>query len=131
MAPQFEVFTYKNARRLDDGPALTIGQRGTITLNRSAYEALGKPAEVDLLFDPEARIVGIRPSKGEFGYKVRRTRSTGQPASIGGRAYTQHYEIPTQPARRYPAQVDDGVLCAALSDGVEVTSNRSGTGRRT
>ena len=46
----FEVFERTNARASSD-PTLTITVRGTLNLNQAAFEKLGKPEAVALLYD--------------------------------------------------------------------------------
>ena len=47
------------ARR--DGPRVTLNNRGVMLLNRTAYEALGMPAAVKLLYDEDRRCIGLKP----------------------------------------------------------------------
>ena len=51
---------------------------------------------------------------------------------LSGTAFFKYYKIDTSEARRYPATMNEGVLCLDLSqEGTVVTSNRSGSGART
>jgi len=50
---------------------------------------------------------------------------------ISGQAFTNFYGIDTATSRRFPARVEDGVLCIDLkTEGTVVTSNRLGSGQR-
>ncbi|MFC3297821.1 hypothetical protein ACFOD2_16695 [Clavibacter michiganensis subsp. insidiosus] len=41
---------------------MTIQKRGLMSINRAAYEAIGKPEGVELLWDPERKLIGFRPA---------------------------------------------------------------------
>ena len=44
---------------------------------------------------------------------------------VSGTAFTKYWNIDTEVSRRYPALMQDGVLCIDLkAEGTEVTSNR-------
>lgn len=110
-------------------PMLTFQRRGAISLNRSAFASLDSPDAVELLFDREHHIVGLRPidPRADNAYHVRRSsRSASGPWVISAMAFTKFYDIDTSVSLRRPAYLDDGVLCVDLSkDGIPVVSNRS------
>ena len=70
--PDFESFS-RTMLSLDADPRITIHKRGTISLNRSAFAALGSPDAVELLFDRQRSIVGLRAvdQKADNAYLVR------------------------------------------------------------
>jgi hypothetical protein len=125
--PGFEVFTQRSVpfgRR----PYVTIQRRGTLALNDAAFDALGQPEAVELLYDAGRRIVGLNPVEPtvEHAYPVRSAGANTYTRVIAGTAFTTHFGIPTEVSRRWPARLDDGVLCIDLrTDGTEVTSNRT------
>src|SRR5215217_7638175 len=50
----------------DDGQAklcVSLNARGDIAINAAAWEKLGRPWFVVLLFDPERRMIGVKPAK--------------------------------------------------------------------
>ena len=55
----FEVFK-KRMVPLVKQPYVTIQKRGTMSFNKSAHMALGEPETVELLYDPNERIIGVR-----------------------------------------------------------------------
>ncbi len=126
--PDFEVFT-RRLVPLKKTPLVTIQKRGTITLNKSAYSALGEPDAVELLYDRDERIVGLRPVEAslEHAYPVRPTISRGSGSYvISALAFTAFYDIDTEQPRRWHAHLVDDVLCIDLdSAGTPVTSNRA------
>ncbi len=42
-------------------PRVTLNSRGVMLLNRVAYDALGMPAAVKLLFDENRKVIGLKP----------------------------------------------------------------------
>ena len=117
--PTFETFT-RRATPLAAEPRVAIQKRGTISLNRSAFEALGSPAAVELLFDKGEQVVGIRPVPPDVrhSYPLRK-----QPSSfsylIAGQAFCNYYGIPTGETRRYAATTIDDVLAIDLKQDAE------------
>ena len=126
--PQFETFT-KHLIRLQHEPQVTIQRRGALSLNRPAYLALGSPDAVELLYDADARIVGLRAvdSGVEHAYAVRpATSGANGRCAISAMAFTKFYGIDTSRSLRWPAYLDDGVLCVDLTgEPTPVTSNRA------
>lgn len=122
----FETFKRQRAPVSQD-PAVTIQKRGTLSLNAPAYAGLGSPNAVELLYDREASLIGIRevdPST-EHAYMVRPLGKGGNNWLISGRAFTAYYGIPTGTARRWPGRIDNDVLVVDLKEpGAEVTGNR-------
>ena len=56
----FESFDRRMLSSKSD-PHVTVHKRGTLSLNRPAYDALGSPGSVELLYDRLAQVVGLRP----------------------------------------------------------------------
>jgi hypothetical protein len=130
--PEFELFT-KRMVPLTKAPAVTIGKRGTFSLNRAAQAAIGSPETVELLFAKDERIIGIRPVDSEVshGYRLRpnSAKEDGQHV-VTGTSFCRYYDIDTTVSRRWDVTVEDGMLYIDLkSDAVEVTSNRNGRSR--
>lgn len=114
VARGFEVFRGKRRRQHD--PAITIHAKGvTLGINAVAYEELGRPSRVVLLFDREDRRIGIRAAtEGEeaIAYRITPNRSV-----IPCRDFTATYGLIFAEPRRLPATIADGVLIAAVGDG--------------
>jgi hypothetical protein len=123
---QFETFT-KTLVQLRAKPRVTVQKRGTITLNTAAFAALGSPAAVELLFDPDAHVLGLRPAPvtaGHVAFVRPSTKSGCGPYVVSAMAFVNHYKIDTSVARRWPATVEDGVLCVDLAQpGVDVSKH--------
>jgi hypothetical protein len=127
--PNFETFTRRMVP-LAKAPYVTIQKRGTMSFNAAAHAALNSPEAIELLYDPEERIIGVRgvDSSAEHAYPLRIMPGKHQSGFIvSGTAFTKYYGIPTDVSKRYPAKMDGDVLCIDLKQpGTEVTSNRNG-----
>jgi hypothetical protein len=44
-----------------DQPMVTLSRRNVLTMNKAAYEALGSPATVKLMYEEDRRMIGIMP----------------------------------------------------------------------
>lgn len=44
-----------------DEPRVTLSNRDVLTMNKAAYEALGSPAAVTLMYEEDKRMIGIKP----------------------------------------------------------------------
>jgi hypothetical protein len=121
----FELFTGQRPVILE--PAITIQKKGAISLNRAAYAALGSPEAAELLFDPEERQVGIRKADPSAAHAmpVRPLGERGSSWLISGRSFAIYYGIPVDTARRWLAQVVDGMLVIDLKEpGTDVSGVR-------
>jgi hypothetical protein len=112
--PKFEVFDPQEAARVIE-PFVSLQRKGTFTLNRAAFDALGQPSHVELLFDRDDQVIGFRPVNPSkpTAYAVRSTDPSGSFA-VAGKAFVKHYGIETAVARRWPAVFEHGVLCVQL-----------------
>ncbi|WP_454853910.1 hypothetical protein [Promicromonospora soli] len=125
----FEVFE-KTSAPLAKVPTVTIQTRGLISLNRSAHALLDKAEAVELLWDAERKMVGLRTadvsSPNAYPVRPQNQKSQTGPLLIAGSAFTKYYGIDTTVARRWVPSLDDGILCIDLQqDGQRVVSNRS------
>jgi len=104
------------------GPSVTVLSTKGFTLNKAAYDLLGNPKAVTLLYDPDERLVGFKPSVRDSprAYAVR-SHPKGASVSVSGRAFMKHYGIDASTTRRYTAEMGDGVLVLDLdSESTEV-----------
>lgn len=113
----FESFS-RRMLPLQSDPCVTIQKRGSMSLNRSAFEALGSPGSVELLYDRDAAVIGLRPTSthADNAYHVRGSgRSDSGPWLISAMAFVKFYGIDVAVTRRWPARLEDGVLCVDLT----------------
>lgn len=124
----FEVFDKRRNSR-SRALTVTIQRRGIFSISEAAYHELGEPAHVELLFDRDEQLVGLRPVSDAVAhaYAVRRqSGKSGGPAIVAGQAFTQYFEIDTSESRRRDAKVEDGMLVVDLKDeGSVIVGNRS------
>jgi hypothetical protein len=125
---QFDRFSHDRVG-LKREPWVTIQKRGTISLNRSAYEMVGSPVAVELLYDAESQIVGMRGCDPRDRDAMRVRSPTGKdtgPFVVSAMAYLRFYEIRVDNSRRWLAYLEDQVLCVDLrTPSLPVTSNRA------
>ncbi len=111
--PNFEPFQGRRIPVRTTRPEVTHqGKRGTFTLNGPAFEALGKPSAVELLYDRDERIIGMRrvDPKMPNAYPVRK-QTAGETYLVAGQAFSKFYGLNLDGAsRRYPAQMYDDIL---------------------
>ncbi len=124
----FETFKRQRAPVTGD-PCVTIQKRGTLSINVPAYKALGQPEAIELLYDRERDLMGLRKvhPDADSAYVVRPLGSGNSTWLISGKAFTTYYGIKIGVARRWTAKVDEdsNMLVVDLSEpGLEVTSNR-------
>lgn len=123
----FEVFDKRNAP-LAKSPSITIQRRGIFSINKAAHKLMGEAETVELLYDRENRVIGLRPSAASpHAYAIRQqaSRDTGQ-AILSATAFTQYYDIDTSVSRRWEPYLEDGILCINLAGpSTEVHGNRA------
>ncbi len=112
----FETFTRQ--RRHGRQPFVTIQKKGVISLNKAAFDALENPDSVELLYDPDARLVGLRKvdSSVEHSYQVRAPVENHATWLISGAAFVGYYEIDTSASIRRAARMDGDLLIIDLND---------------
>jgi len=92
---------------------VTLGKSRTILLNAHAYEAFGAPAAVELLFDGNRNVIGLKPcdpqKKNAFPF---RKSKQGKHVQIAVGSFLTHFEIkPTRTMLFEEIDIDrDGIL---------------------
>jgi hypothetical protein len=128
--PNFRVFD-KRAVPASGDPMITFQRAGSISLNKAAYQAIGEPSYVELLYDPDERIVGFHAliEKLPHAYPVRVQGQAASPSHtylVAGLAFMKYYDILPEVSTRYMGEMYDEVLGVDLKKkGLEVTSNRN------
>jgi len=121
LADMVEWEVYKRTRAPASTPVVTVTQRGQLSLNDAAFEELGSPKAIELLYSRADRVVGIRPvDPSEPHAYVPRTRAAKNrghgPYLIPGIAFFNYYGIEVEQATRYAATVRDGILTFDLNN---------------
>lgn len=113
----FEVFTERNARKVIPEPLVTLHRTGGFALNRAAYEALGKPERIELLYDREERIIGFRLDEDAQAhtYPVSQANDS-QYYTFSGHAFRNYYDLGERDTGRFRARLIDGILTVDLKE---------------
>jgi hypothetical protein len=77
-------------------PRVTITRHPRIHLNRAAYDLLGSPDQVLLLYDEERRAIGLRPvtNAKQHGFRVKQwNKAATYYAIMGSQRFIRHYGI--------------------------------------
>ena len=100
--PNFVEFDRQDSHSVPDEPMFTLQRRGLISLNLAAFEVLGEPAAVALLYDPDEGAIALRKVSRTYqnGYPVRKQ---GQSRSylVAATGFTSYHKIDTDVSRRY------------------------------
>lgn len=104
----YEVFTRKTSRV--GSPMVTLSILGRISLNKAATRTLEKDATefVILLWDREARSIGIRPitKKDPRAYRVSYGKK-GNGAGFSAKTFLDHIEYSPDQTRSFPVEWND------------------------
>lgn len=123
----FQVYE-KGSAPVPTTPSITIQKRGLLSINRAAFEAIGKPEGVELLWDAERKAIALRPAPltNQNAYPVRAQGSAERgPWLIAGTLFTQFIGLDTSDAYRWTPSVEDGLLVVDVSKpGSKATTNR-------
>lgn len=130
LVANFEVFD-RRSRPVSHQATVTIQKRGNFSLNKAAFQALGEPEAVELLFDRSERLIGMRPSevRNRHAYPVRKQQNA-QSYLVAGNAFNQYYQIETGVTRRWDASIQDGILVIDLKQESQVVESNRGKNMR-
>jgi hypothetical protein len=117
--PNFQKFRrYKVTE--GDTPIVSIHLRGIFAMNKNAYEKLGEPEAVEMLYAPDERIIGLQAAERSSpdAYSVRQHTKTA--FQVEGRAFLKYYKVPEEATgRRYRAEMQDDILTIDLNQDPE------------
>ena len=120
--PNFVEFDRQDSHSVPDEPMFTLQRRGLISLNQAAFKALGEPAAVALLYDPDGGIVGLRkvPRTYHNGYHVRK-QANSRSYLVGAQGFTSFHKINTDLPRRFVGRMyGDSTWGFALAEGTDI-----------
>ena len=119
----FEVFK-KGSAPVSTVPSVTIQKRGLLSLNKTAALMLAAgdsdeiPEGVELLWDSDRRVIGIRPAPitnpNAYPLRPQGQKSSG-PFLIAGTMFTKYIGIDTSAARRWVPKLEDDILIVDLN----------------
>jgi hypothetical protein len=102
---------------------VTLGHKSTFYLNGVAYEAMGRPSAVEMLFEGNERVIGLRrtdPSK-KNAFKLR-LHGKGNYWRLAASAFCKHFRIKAAETVMFEdVDLDDhGVLMLDLNKTIRV-----------
>ena len=76
-------------------PRVTLGAKSTFYLNGTAYEAMDQPAAVEMLYDGNERIIGLRPVdiRKRNAFVIKPHGKTGNYRRISAASFCTHYRL--------------------------------------
>jgi hypothetical protein len=119
----FEVYDRKN---LNNSPAVrrpigTIRSNGALSINPSAFDLIERPESVELLFDPQNKVIGLRRSEEYHAYKV--ASMPGGWKAIATASMLEFYGVKIPESTRYEITFrSDGIARINLRKPVEIVS---------
>src|SRR5215210_7119195 len=128
----FERFDQRHIA-IAGSPFATIQRGGRVmTINRVAYEMLGGPEAVEMLYSKPNRVIGLREvsPKEPYAFPLRGQGRKGRAPSnylVAVQAFTKHYGIDTSVAMRYPVEMQEDILTVPLDRGMVATGPRAKT----
>ena len=124
---KFEVYDRK-LKRSDPHPLVTLQASGAFSMNERAFELLGHPDQIELLFNAEGEQVGFHAASEDspYGYPIRE-QPNSKNFQTAGRGFCRHHGIQTGQARRFAAELHDDVLVIGLERPEHVLAGRRGT----
>lgn len=113
---QFEVYRKHRGRKTIADMMITLAPTGMIRISPAAFDAMGSPHWVELLFDTTLKVIGIRAARDqrhppEHAYEVHQP-FVGKMRFIRSKAFVSHYDLDYGRTRQLAVIVENGVLCA-------------------
>jgi hypothetical protein len=124
MNPKWEKFNGRPFGKLArDEVRVTLAPRSVIYLNGRAFEALGRPGSVELMFDGNRRIIGVTPTDRRHSNAFPVVNHTGNYYRISAAAFCQHFRIKPRATMLFQhIDIDnEGVMHLDLMNTVTVT----------
>ena len=118
----FEGKQYKHTARKE--ARVTLGAKGTFYLNGIAYDALERPGAVEMLYDGNRRVIGLKPTdpRKRNAFLVKKHCTAGSYRRISAAAFCSHFRLKFDRTVLFD-QVDldnEGVMLLDLGKVVEI-----------
>lgn len=125
MKKQWEVFTGKSSAYSAGAEVRVTLGRNTFYLNGKAFEALGAPAAVEMMFLGNERIIGLRPvdPTRRNAFRVKQHGRTGNYKRISASAFCRHLRLDTRRTVLFdrPDIDNDGVMMLDMKSTITVS----------
>ena len=110
------------SQRARDEARVTIGKKGNIYLNGKAFEMLEEPAAVEILYEGNRRIIGLKATDPGRKNAFRVKPHTGKYKRISAASFCQHFRIkPMSTLLFQNVDMHTGVMMLDLTTTVTVT----------
>lgn len=124
----FEVYQ-KGSAPVASVPSVTVQKRGLISINRAAFTLMKQPEAVELMWDKDRRVIGLRPvslsAPNAYPVRPQAANASRGPLLIAGNLFTRYIGLNTDEAHRWTPRMEDDVLCIDVgTPGAKVNSNR-------
>jgi hypothetical protein len=113
----WEVFKHQGGRSATV-MRVSLNTRGVLTLNQVAFDALLTPVAVELLFDGDENLIGLRPTGKDVrhSYPVRK-QGTNKSYLIGAKAFVNYYRIELEQTIAFnDVKIADGIMVLNLNN---------------
>lgn len=129
---KFEEFTLRANPALRKTPRVAIQTRGNMSLNYTAFMALGEPEAIVFFYDKESKVVGLKPVPVEtrHAYPVRRQQGS-KSFLVGAQSFCKYYGIDVSQTRVFVPQLEDGMLVFELDTGIALPTRKRSKGTST
>lgn len=125
--PNFEGFRHRRTVTSTKPEGSIQRPRGILGLNAAAYRLLKEPAAVELLYDRDDQIIGVRAEDPEaaWAYTMRKQKNS-QSYVVAAKAFFDYYGISLDgPSEKYSVQMYGDILGIDLKgDRIEVIGSR-------
>ena len=97
MKTRWETFEGRPNQSYAGGLRVTLSPKKVLLINEAVYNALGRPAAVELRYDPETRTIGLAPKdirhRNAFPIKGKTNDKKYRYNFIHAAPFCKHYEI--------------------------------------
>lgn len=123
---QWEVFEGRQYQRTARSePRVTLGAKGTFYLNGIAYEALDRPSAVEMRYEGNLRIIGLRPidPRKHNAFVIKHHGKGGNYKRISAAAFCSQFRLKYSRTLLFEnAEIDDdGIMRLDLNKSLEVS----------
>jgi len=125
----FETFTHKGGRAKYGFPVVTLQASGGMALNDLAYDLLGRPSHIVLLYDRKERLIGFQPGRAEqtYAFPIRNAGGAGEASSwaLSTRSFYAYYELQPEATQRFKATKQDDIVVIDLKSPITTLKVRA------
>ncbi|GAC1408019.1 MAG: hypothetical protein NVSMB52_21080 [Chloroflexota bacterium] len=117
MLEGYEIFATERSGRTGGTASATVTRAGEINLSRPAYESLGSPDFVLLMYNQHAGTIALKPAGASTPFARRTFRRQNGGGTIHARVFTRFCGLDDGKVHRYDeCAVEDGALVIPLRD---------------